>query len=96
VAPGAYDFRRDLFFDGIGGIGFSLGRAQLVDAEVIGDSEPFSHRLWRSFADLRAVIERRILAAMPDPTTAGVAVAFVTGSQTAVPKPALVAMREQG
>ena len=96
VAPGAYDFRRDLFFDGIGGIGFSLGRARLVDAEVIGDSEPFSHRLWRSFADLRAVIERRILAAMPDPATAGVAVAFVTGSQTAVPNPALVAMRNSG
>ena len=96
VAPGAYDFRRDLFFDRIGGIGFSLGRARLVDGDVTGDSEPLIHRLWRSFADLRAVIERRILAAMPDPDTAGVAVAFVTGSQTAVPNPALVAMRNSG
>jgi competence protein ComEC len=96
VAPGAYDFRRDLFFDRIGGIGFSLGRARLVDGEVIGDAEPLTHRLWRSFADLRAVIERRILGAIPDPDAAGVAVAFVTGSQTAVPNPALIAMRNSG
>ena len=96
VAPGAYDFRRDLFFDHIGGIGFSFGRARLVDADVTGDAEPLTHRLWRSVADLRAIIERRILAAMPDPDTAGVAVAFVTGSQTAVPNPALMAMRNSG
>jgi competence protein ComEC len=96
VAPGAYDFRRDLFFDRIGAIGFSLGRPRLIDAEVTGDVEPLRHRLWRSFADLRALIERRILAAMPDPDTAGVAVAFVTGSQTAVPNPSLVAMRNSG
>jgi competence protein ComEC len=55
-----------------------------------------SHRLWRSFADLRALIERRILAAMPDPDAAGVAVAFVTGSQTAVPNASLIAMRNSG
>jgi competence protein ComEC len=96
VAPGAYDFRRDLFFDRIGAVGFAFGRAKLVSAETIGDAEPLSHRLWRSFADLRALIERRILAAMPDADTAGVAVAFVTGSQTAVPNPVLDAMRNSG
>src|ERR1051326_1256530 len=41
VAPGAYDFRRDLFFDRIGGIGFSFGRARLLGPEVTGDVEPF-------------------------------------------------------
>jgi competence protein ComEC len=39
VAPGAYDFRRDLFFDRIGAIGFYFGRARLIDPGVTGDVE---------------------------------------------------------
>ncbi len=96
VAPGAYDFRRDLFFDRIGGVGFVIGRPRLIDPAVFGDSPPLSNRLWRRVADLRALIERRILAAMPERESAGVAVAFVTGSQTAVPNDALLAMRNSG
>ncbi len=96
VAPGAYDFRRDLFFDRIGGVGFAMGRPRLIDPEIFGDAQPLSNRLWRSLADLRALIERRILAAIPDRASAGVAVAFVTGSQTAVPNDALLAMRNSG
>ena len=96
VAPGSYDFRRDLFFDRIGGVGFVMGRPRLIDPTLFGDSPPLSNRLWRRVADLRALIERRILAAMPDRDTAGVAVAFVTGSQTAVPNDALLAMRNSG
>jgi len=96
VAPGGYDFRRDLFFDRIGGVGFAMGHPRLIAPEIFGDAQPFGNRLWRSFADLRALIERRILAAMPDRATAGVAVAFVTGSQTAVPNDALLAMRNSG
>lgn len=96
VAPGAYDFRRDLFFDRIGGVGFVMGRPRLIDPSVFGDSPPLSNRLWRRVADLRATIERRILAAMPDREAAGVAVSFVTGSQTAVPNGALLAMRNSG
>ena len=73
-----------------------MGRPRLIDPEVFGDTQPLSNRLWRSLADLRALIERRILAAMPDREAAGVAVAFVTGSQTAVPNDALLAMRNSG
>ncbi len=96
VAPGAYDFRRDLFFDRIGGVGFSLGRPRIIDPDIFGDHEPLAHKLWRGLADLRALIEGRILAALPERDIAGVAVAFVTGSQTAVPNPALIAMRNSG
>jgi competence protein ComEC len=96
VAPGAYDFRRDLFFDRIGAVGFAMGRPRLIDPEIFGDAQPLSSRLWRGLADLRALIERRIMEAMPDREAAGVAVAFVTGSQTAVPNDALLAMRNSG
>jgi competence protein ComEC len=96
AAPGAYDFRRDLFFDGIGGVGFALGRAWPARPDDEADGETQSHRLWRQFAQLRAAIERRVMAATPDPDIAGVAVSFITGNQMAVPKPALQAMRDSG
>jgi competence protein ComEC len=96
VAPGSYDFRRDLFFDGIGGIGFALGRPRILDDDSFGGREPVMHRLWQGLADLRATIEGRMLATLPDRDTAGVAVSFVTGSQTAVPSPILLAMRNSG
>jgi competence protein ComEC len=56
AAPGAYDFRRDLFFDGIGGVGFALGRAWPARPDDVADGETLSHQLWRHFARLRAVI----------------------------------------
>jgi competence protein ComEC len=94
VAPGSYDFRRDLFFDRIGAVGFAYGRIGVTPATggegaLLG---PFRH----GFAELRALIEGRILAAMPDRDIAGVTVAFVTGSQSAVPKDVLSAMRDSG
>jgi competence protein ComEC len=95
AAPGAYDFRRDLFFDGIGGVGFALGRAWPARSDEAAE-ETWRHQLWRRFAELRALIERRIMAATPDPGIAGTAVAFITGNQMAVPKPTLQAMRDSG
>jgi competence protein ComEC len=96
VAPGAYDFRRDLFFDGIGGIGFAFGRAWPMVDDGGETGEPLLHRIWRNFAELRTLIERRMMAAISSRDDAGVAIAFVTGSQTAVPKEALLAMRNSG
>ena len=43
VAPGGYDFQRDAFFDGIGAIGFALGRVEKLsprDWAVLSDG-PF-------------------------------------------------------
>ncbi len=94
VAPGSYDFRRDLFFDRIGGIGFGYGRIGVLPSPDGGSA--LMQRLRHVFAGLRAAIEARILAALPDPGIAGVAVAFVTGSQSAVPKDVLSAMRDSG
>jgi competence protein ComEC len=92
VAPGAYDFRRDLFFDRIGAVGFGYGRIGVLPD---GDSG-WRRSIWHGFAELRAVIEARILAAIPNRDVAGVAVAFVTGSQSAVPDSVLSAMRDSG
>jgi len=59
VAPGSYDFRRDLFFDRIGAVGFGYGRIGVTPAT---DSESALMRaVWIGFAELRALIEGRIL-----------------------------------
>jgi len=94
VAPGSYDFRRDLFFDRIGAVGVGYGRVGVTPAE--GGEGALLRSFWQGFAELRALIEGRILAAIPDRNIAGVAVAFVTGSQSAVPKDVLQAMRDSG
>jgi competence protein ComEC len=96
VAPGSYDFRRDLFFDRIGGVGFAYGRINVGSLDLTHGPKELLRNFWHGFATLRAVIEGRILKSIPRPDVAGVAVAFVTGSQTAVPKDALVAMRNSG
>lgn len=94
VAPGSYDFRRDLFFDRVGAVGFGYGRIGVTPAT--GGEGALLGPLRHGFAELRALIEARILAAMPDRAVAGVTVAFVTGSQSAVSKDVLSAMRDSG
>lgn len=96
VAPGAFDFRRQFYFDRIGGIGFALGHVHGLPAAPDSASGSVMRWLMGGFADLRSIIEGRISAALPDPDQAGVAIAYVTGIQTAVSPPALTAMRNAG
>ena len=74
--------------------GVGYGRVGVTPAA--GGEGALLRSVWQSFAELRALIEGRILAAIPDRDIAGVAVAFVTGSQSAVPKDVLQAMRDSG
>jgi len=96
VAPGAFDFRRQFYFDRIGGIGFALGHVHGLPAAPDTASGSVMRWVMGGFADLRSIIEGRISAALPDPDQAGVAIAYVTGIQTAVSPPALTAMRNAG
>jgi len=96
VAPGAFDFRRQFYFDRIGGIGFALGHVRSLPGAPETASGSLMRWVMGGFADLRSIIEGRISAALPDPDQAGVAIAYVTGIQTAVSPPALTAMRNAG
>ncbi|HWA46037.1 MAG TPA: ComEC/Rec2 family competence protein [Hypericibacter adhaerens] len=89
-APGGFDFQRDAFFNGIGAIGFAFG-----GAEVETPGEIAAGRLDTVIADIRAAISARILAVLPDQEGA-MAVALVTGTQTAIDKPVMTAMRDSG
>lgn len=83
--PGAWDFQRTAFFQGLGGSGFALG-----GAERLREPEPAS-----PFARLRRVIEGRITAQISGGAGA-VSSALITGSQTGIPKPDMAAMRDSG
>jgi competence protein ComEC len=77
VLPGGRDMQRELYFAGIGGVGYSYGGARRIATpdEVRGDGG------WREWLlRLRNEMTRRIAAALPG-ATGGVASAVITGKR---------------
>lgn len=83
--PGAWDFQRAAFFEGLGGSGFALGPAETLGRG--GAAPPLSA--------MRARIEARVLEILPGATGA-VAAALLTGGQSAIPPAEMQAMRDSG
>lgn len=84
AVPGGWDFQRAAFFSGLGGSGFALGPV-VVER---GAAEPL-------LAGLRAWLDRRVAEAIPG-AAGPVAAALLTGTQSAIPEPAMQAMRDSG
>ena len=82
--PGTYDFARDAWFQGLGGVGKPLG-----PVTVVHPGKP--HGLDRARSGLRYHIESRL-----KPYPAGIAVALATGDQNAVDQDDADAMRRAG
>jgi competence protein ComEC len=92
VAPGAFDFQRDVYFERIGAVGFAFGAPQPVaPREHVGFWDSLPCRL----SALRLDISERIRTVLPGDTGA-IAVALITGDQGAISKPALQSMRDSG
>lgn len=83
--PGAWDFQRGAFFQGLAGSGFAIG-----PAERLGEPLPAS-----PFAQLRTAIGLRISTQIPGGAGA-VSTALLTGSQSAIPEADMAAMRDSG
>lgn len=88
VAPGAYDFRRHLFFDGIGGVGFAYSAATIIEPAREGGAALFFERL-RQRIDARITEEA-------GPVTAGIMTALITGERGAIADEDNEAMRDSG
>jgi competence protein ComEC len=82
--PGTYDFARDAWFQGLGGVGKPLGPVTVVRP---GEA----HGLDRARDALRSHIEHSLA-----PDEAGIAVALATGDQNAVDQGDADAMRRAG
>ena len=89
LLPGGRDMQRELYFAGIGGVGYSFGPAH----KLAGDT---SSRGWREWLTrLRAEMTRRIVAALPG-STGGVASAVITGKRGTMAEEVKEAFRESG
>ncbi|MHC8509608.1 MAG: ComEC/Rec2 family competence protein [Rhodospirillales bacterium] len=93
VAPGAFDFQRHAFFEGLGGIGFAMGKPRVLRAPDSEGSAAEGFKAWT--ADVRQAVTARILNSMDGPENA-VAAALMTGERRAVPKDILEAFRDAG
>ncbi len=92
VAPGAFDFQRDVFFERIGAVGFAFGAPRAVALQTDGS---WLQSLPCRLSVLRLTIAERIRAVLPGDTGA-IGVALITGDQGAISKPTMQRMRDSG
>src|SRR5437868_4524166 len=89
ILPGGRDFQRELYFAGIGGVGYTFGGAHRVGGQE-------SEGGWReSLRQLRTEMTRRIAAVLPG-STGGVASALITGKRGAITEEVKQAFRDTG
>jgi len=89
LLPGGRDVQRELYFAGIGGVGYSLGAARRI-------AGPGNERGWREdLRQLRTDMSRRIAAVLPG-SSGGVASALITGKRGAIAEEVKQAFRDSG
>ncbi|MGE0716169.1 MAG: ComEC/Rec2 family competence protein [Alphaproteobacteria bacterium] len=88
AAPDAFDFQRQAFFQGLGGLGYATARLRTAAAPQTGGALEWVE-------GLRHDITQRIRTAIGGPAGA-VAAALVTGERTAIPEEVNAAMRDTG
>lgn len=92
AAPGAFDFQRYAFFQGIGGVGFSIGTADIIKKRASGGGlAAISDQISR----LRLWVGDRVRSIL-DGEKGTIAAALMTGEKRAIAEPALQAMRDAG
>ncbi len=91
ASPGAYDFGRNAFFQGMGGVAFSLAETR----PALLDPPPWRVRLDMAVNGARYGLAQRIVARL-GPRTGGVAAAMVTGHEAWLERDDLDAMRDSG
>ncbi|MES2343053.1 MAG: ComEC/Rec2 family competence protein, partial [Pseudomonadota bacterium] len=91
ASPGSYDFARDAFFEGIGGVGFTLTQPRQIFAEP----PPWRLALEMRVNAARWVLARKIVDQM-GVESGGLAAAMVTGHEAFVPREQVDALRAAG
>lgn len=86
--PGGYDFQRHMFFEQLGGLGYSLKAPEIIQKRQNGGW----HMFWQ---EQRANIAKSIQSILPR-EQAGIAIALLVGEQTGIPKNVVDTLREVG
>ncbi len=93
AVPDAFDFRRQAYFERLGGVGFSVPPPVKIHGRPVGFAPVDGVLAW--FDSLRLSIGRRIQAELPG-ATGGMAMALIVGNQTALRADDVQAMRDSG
>lgn len=88
--PGAHDLQRELYFAGIGAVGYSYGGAHRLAG---ADDSSGGWRQW--LLQLRTEISRRVTAVLPG-STGGVATALIVGKRGTIDESVKEAFRTSG
>jgi competence protein ComEC len=92
ILPGGRDMQRELYFAGIGGVGYSYGGARRL--APAGEDAPAEG--WHEWVlQLRSAMTERIHAVLPG-ATGGVASAVITGKRGTMPEEVKQAFRDSG
>lgn len=91
ASPGSYDFARDAFFDGVGGVGFALTPISVFQA----DPAPWRLQLEMRINAVRWALAKRIVAEM-GVESGGLAAAMITGHEAFVPREQVDDLRASG
>lgn len=94
AVPGAFDFRRQAYFDQLGGVGFSLQPPRKIEPPHRPAPE-FTDAAFAWVESLRLAIGERLQAQLPKPA-AGLAMAFIVGNQRGLGAADVAAMRDSG
>ncbi|MEI6558966.1 MAG: ComEC/Rec2 family competence protein [Rhodospirillaceae bacterium] len=90
--PGAYDFQRQAYFEGSGGVGFAISQPELV----AGPPPSVWRRLLLPMERARAWLAGRSAAVIADHATATVTAALLNGEQTGIPPEVMADYRASG
>ncbi|WP_201463943.1 ComEC/Rec2 family competence protein [Brevundimonas aurantiaca] len=91
ASPGAYDFGRNAFFEGLGGVAFALGETRRIDLPPA----PWRLRLAMAVNGVRYALAERIVARLGE-RTGGIAAAMTTSHETWINQADMDVMRESG
>jgi competence protein ComEC len=93
--PGAFNFRRQAFFDDLGATGFGYGRLKILKEPEHSRFGGIGIAIADQIHTARAAIAQRIRGQLPEATGA-IAIALTVGDQTALRAADLNAMRDSG
>ncbi len=91
ASPGAYDFGRNAFFQGMGGVAFALGETREADLP----RPPWRLRLEMAVNGARYALAQRIVARLGQ-RTGGIAAAMTTSHETWISQEDMDVMRDSG
>lgn len=91
ASPGSYDFARDAFFDGVGGVGFALTNLRGIEVPP----PPWRLAVEMRVNAVRWALARRIVDEM-GVESGGLAAAMITGHEAFIPKEQVEDLRASG